>query len=52
MLIDQFIEWTERGLAQNEDLNEDAAAALATGFFSVQDVRGLVEEIKALRGQA
>lgn len=50
MLIDKFIDWIERGMAPNEEPQEDACVALATGFFTVSDVRGLVEEIKKLRG--
>lgn len=49
MIIDKFIDWTERGLAPNEDPREDACIAMATGFFTVHDVRGLVVEIQALR---
>lgn len=49
MIIDKFIDWTERGLAPNEEPEEDACVALATGFFTVADVRGLVAEIEELR---
>jgi len=49
MSIDKFIAWTEQGLSGDEHLTQDATAALASGYFTVSDLRTLVAEIQVLR---
>lgn len=49
MSLDKFMAWTDQGLAPDEHPAEDAGVALASGYFTVTDVRRMVAEIRELR---